>query len=716
MAGHRLPLAERQALAGDSAVPEVSSRPEGKPSRFRGDVAGLRAVAVVLVVLYHAGLPGLPGGFVGVDVFFVISGFLITGQLIDEIDRSGRVSLAGFYARRAKRILPAAAVVLVVVAAASRLLLPRIRWQEIGGDTVGAATYIINWRLAGRSVDYLREDVPPSPLQHYWSLAVEEQFYLVWPLLIILALLAARLIRRTALRPILGVALVAVAVPSFLWSIAYTAESPSRAFFVSTTRMWELSLGAALALLAIPVTRLPRGLAVPLGWLGLAAIVASGLLVTTDTAWPGYAAALPTLGAVAVIAAGAAAGRWGPVALLGTRPFRWTGDLSYSLYLWHWPMLVIATGHWGGLSHTMTLAVAVASVIPAWLTYKLVENPIRYSRAVSRSPRLSLSLGGNLSLVGICAGLALALLGALAASGARPTAAAPPAPGAAVLPANPAQSLGDHMPEYGYIIPDPLHADVPDSSGVCFQMIDASDANWCEYGNPDAKTEVALVGDSKMDQWLPAFQALAEQNDWKVVIAGKASCPFTSARTVRPVSGGGNQPYPSCDTWNTRVLARLKADRPAYVFTSQALSLALDASGKLTEAAMIKGVQASWREVGAVGSRVIVLANNPDPGLNVDQCVDQHRHELLACTFDRIAHDEDPAYLMQRKAVKDVPDVTMIDLFDFICPTLRCPPVIGYVLVYRSSSHLTASYVKTLTPRLATALARIGVPVEYTAT
>jgi peptidoglycan/LPS O-acetylase OafA/YrhL len=682
--------------------------------RFRGDVAGLRAVAVGLVLLYHAGLPFLPGGFVGVDIFFVISGFLITGQLIAEIERTGRISLPAFYARRAKRILPAAAVVLFVTAASVRLLVPRTRWEEIGGDIVSAATYVVNWRFADRATDYLAEDSPPSPVQHFWSLAVEEQFYLVWPLLIIAAIFAAKMIRRKNVRPILWIGLFVVAVPSFAWSIMETATAPERAFFVSTTRMWELSIGACVALIATSFARIPRTLAAIAGWLGLAAIVASALLVTSRTAWPGYAAALPTLGAAAVIAAGAAAGSRGPVAILGTRPFRWIGDLSYSLYLWHWPMIVLATAHWGGLSVARGTAVVVASVIPAWITFRLVENPLRYSRAVSRSPRLALSLGGSFTMVGICAGLALLVTSATAVG---PTAGPDRhAPGAAVLVASPGDGLANAVPDqFEFITPDPLQAtqDLPDTTAdECFQQMVSAELVWCTYGNPRGVTRVALVGDSKMDQWLPAFQLLAAQNDWRLDVAFKGACPFTSAIALK--GDDPTKPYTDCTQWNTTLLRRLIAERPDYVVTSQGSSLAADSSGRASVDAMVAGMRSSWSTLDSVGTKVILIANNPSPGLNVMECVDKNRDRLSACAFSRERHLTDPAFLTQRQAVAEVTSVKMIDLFDAICPTERCPPVIGNVLIYRMGSHITATYAKTLTPQLAQALVGVGMPVHFT--
>lgn len=698
--------------AAPTATPGRHAR-EHSPSRFRGDVAGLRAVAVGLVLLYHAGLPFLPGGFAGVDVFFVISGFLITGQLLSEIDRTGRVSLLGFYARRAKRILPAATVVLAATASAVWLFVPRSQWQDIGGDIVGAAVYVVNWRFADRAVDYLSADVPPSPVQHFWSLAVEEQFYLIWPLLIIAAIVVARMIRRKNVRSILWIGLAVLALPSFAWSIVETATSPERAFFVSTTRMWELSIGAAVALAGMSVARLPRAVAVVLGWLGLVAIVASAFLVTSETAWPGYAAALPTLGAAAVIAAGPAAGFGGPVAVLGTRPFRWIGDLSYSLYLWHWPILVVATAHWNGLSLTRGLVLAAASVIPAWLTFRLVENPLRYSRAISGSPRLALSLGGNFTLAGICAGLVLVLMSALAAGA---TTGNRPAPGAAVLAVAPGAPTGAVPESFDFITPDPLRVgkDLPDTNrDGCFQQMISPELLWCTYGNPQGATTVALVGDSKMDQWLPAFQVLAAQNDWKLVVAFKGACPFTTAQTIK--NDNPDKPYTDCTQWNAALLGKLVEERPDYVVTSQGAHRAADASGKVSVEAMIDGMHSAWSTLASVGAKVVVLANNPYPGVNVAQCVDKNRSHLSACAFDRAKHDADTAFQMQKRAVAGMDEVKMIDLFPAICPTEKCPVVIGNVLLYRGGSHLGATYVKTMAPHLAYALSHAGVPVRYSA-
>jgi peptidoglycan/LPS O-acetylase OafA/YrhL len=711
------PVAGAAAAPGEPSA-DVAARDHAvaagrRSSRFRGDVEGLRAVAVGLVLLYHAGVPFVRGGFVGVDVFFVISGFLITTQLVAEVDRTGRVSLVRFYARRAKRLLPAVGAVLVATTLLVRMVLPETRWRETGGDIIGSALYVVNWRLADRSVDYLAEG-QPSPVQHFWSLAVEEQYYLVWPLLILLAVLVARrLSGRT--RPVLWTGLVLVIVPSFAWSLIETAHSPSRAFFETTTRMWELGVGAGVALAAGACARLSRAAAVVFGWAGLAAIFASGVLYAEGIAWPGYAAALPVAGAAAIIAAGFTAGGGGPATLLGLKPMRWVGGLSYSLYLWHWPLLVVATGRLGELSPYEGLAVAVASVVPAWLTFRTVESPLRFSAAISRSARLALSVGANFTLVGTAAGLALMLPAVTAVPAAVPStggaAAARTALGAGVLRDNPrgdpAGAVIDHV-DWMTPVPTRAKADVPVIyADHCQLGPGKTDVLTCRYGDPKGRITVAVVGDSKVAQWIPALQPLAEQNGWRLVTYLKSSCAFSLA--MSEMDG------PPCHAWTVNVLRRLQADPPDYVLTSQSNPEGRDAAGRYTKNAMITGLRSAWKRLNAMGAGVMVIADNPNPhlpGANVYECVAQNPGKLSTCSFDRSLYNGSAA-VVQHAAVTGMKGVAIVDLFDAICPLQRCPAVIGNVLIYRQGSHLTATYIRTLAPRLARALTRAHLPAIY---
>jgi peptidoglycan/LPS O-acetylase OafA/YrhL len=663
-----------------------------------------------LVLVYHAGLPFVPAGFIGVDVFFVISGFLITTQLVAELERTGRISLPRFYARRAKRLLPAAAAVLATTAALVYFFIPKIRWQEIGGDIIGSALYVVNWRLADRAVNYLAEDSQPSPVQHFWSLAVEEQYYLVWPVLILIAALVARGFGGRT-RPVLWIGLALIAVPSFGWAITQTAYAPERAFFVTTTRMWELAIGAATALGAGSFARWRRAPAIALGWAGLAMVAASAIAFSSRTPWPSYAAALPTLGAAAVIGAGFAVGHGGPAELLAASPFRWLGGLSYSIYLWHWPLLVAATAYLGDLTPATGTIVAICSIAPAWLSHRLIENPVRYSVAISRSPRLALSLGANFTLIGVIGGLAILL--AVATSGASAREGSNAALGAAVLAANPRNDpAGAPRDRVGLITPDPLRAtaDIPDADRTgCIQKLTDAPVLTCTYGNEHSDTTVAVVGDSKVAQWLPALQLLADQNDWKLLVFTKSSCSFSTAVTADK----NDQPYETCTRWNRELLPRLTHLRPDYVITSQGSPSAVLADGTLSADSMVDGMRESWSALVAVGSQIIVIADNPHPGMNVYECVEENRDNLSKCTYDRDRRLTKGAFTTQRLAVMGQHHVRMIDLFDAVCPTDQCAAVIGNVLVYRQGAHITATYVKTLAPRLADALSGVGLRARF---
>ena len=380
----------------------MSSASQPSRSPLRGDIEGLRSIAVLFVLVYHLGVDRLSGGFAGVDVFFVISGFLITSGLLTEAERSGTVSLVRFYARRARRLLPAATLVLVVTALVGWWVLPGSAWETLSEDVMAAALYVVNWALAARSVDYLAEDAGASPVQHYWSLSVEEQFYVVIPIMIIgLAWLSRRYgwgVRRT-----LTVGIGAIVVASLSYSITHTGSAPQTAYFFSTTRAWELGLGSLLACAVPLLRRLPRATASGLAGAGLLAVAASGLLVSRTTPWPGWAALLPTLGTAAVIAAGVAHSSTGVGRLLALRPLVFLGGLSYSIYLWHWPLIAL-TGEVTELTAWHKVGLALASVALACLSKHLVEDPIRFGSTFAGRTRPTLALGA--------AGMALSLAAA----------------------------------------------------------------------------------------------------------------------------------------------------------------------------------------------------------------------------------------------------------------------------------------------------------------
>ncbi|MGO9101193.1 MAG: acyltransferase family protein, partial [Mycobacterium sp.] len=510
-------------------------------SGFRPDIEGLRAVAVVAVVLFHAEVPGVGGGFVGVDVFFVISGFLITGLLWREVSTTGTVGLRRFYGARARRLLPASATVGIVTMIASAVLLPAFQARAVMDDGIYCALYVGNYWFIRRGVMYFGH-LPPSPFQHYWSLGVEEQFYLVWPPMLIgtaLLIRCARRARRRATnaqvpsseRPYL-VVLALVATVSFALSLVTTYVLTTTAFFSLPTRAWQLAAGGRIALTAGQWRRLPPRAAAVAGWAGLGVIVLACNQLSATTFYPGSAALLPVLGAVLVIGAGCAAPAQGSGRVLAVSPMRAIGRVSYSWYLWHWPVLVLAPallGHPLGLAGR--LAAALVSGGLAVLTLHFIENPLRFAAPIRRSPLASLALGGAATAVAVCVGVALPQW--IPVPVPRGPAATPQTITATPPP------MGDNIAAYDAAVQHvfaqvqaavaasaelkavPSNLSPPLADGTadpkayapnsCFRSASQGGQPECATGDTASPTTVALVGDSHAVMWNPAFQQIAEQ-------------------------------------------------------------------------------------------------------------------------------------------------------------------------------------------------------------
>jgi peptidoglycan/LPS O-acetylase OafA/YrhL len=688
-----------------SALTEQGVTPHAPSKGFRPDIEGLRAVAVLSVLIYHAGLAWVPGGYVGVDVFFVISGFLITSLMVRDVERRGRLGLTDFWARRARRLLPASTLVLAFSALVALVCLPVNTRKDFGGDIVSAALYVVNWRLGAREVDYLAENVGASPVQHYWSLAVEEQFYIVWPLLI--AALVA--IFRSRWRPALLAGITAITVASFVFTLSYTEEQPGLAFFVSTTRMWELGVGALLAIAFPVLVRLPVALRGVLGWLGLALIAYSVLELDSTTLWPGTATLLPVLGtAAAILAGGGLAARWGVGRLLGLRPAVWIGGLSYSLYLWHWPFLIGAEGLWGDLRVRQTLLVVLASGIPAWLSYRYVETPFRTSRRFAL-PRPALLAGAAGMLVSTAAGLALVASFSLVDT--VEEASATEAPGAAAL-ADPAFAGTDWaaLKTVDVLRPSPLTAykDYPSiNRDGCVATLMTAYEEPCEFGDPDGDRTVVLVGDSKAAQWFTPLRKLAERENWRLVVILKNGCPFAGSTILL-----NDKPNPACDEWSPWALSTIEEIEPDVVLTVTRHHSSLPPGGRskedYTPEAMVDGLVEYWQRMIDVGIAVVPILDTPIPvSGTVPDCVQDNLDDLTRCVALKENGTQRSGALRQLEAAKRVPEATIVDMSPVVCPDgVHCPPVIGNVLVYRGGTHLTNTYAATTTDALGERLAK----------
>ena len=707
---------ERPALPPAPAAPDPA-----RAARFRPDIEGMRAVAVGLVLLYHAGVPLFGGGYVGVDVFFVISGFLITGLLLREAERTGRVSILGFYARRIRRLLPAATVVLIVVAVLAWLAFNPVRRQSVAGDEAAASLYVINWRLAGQSVDYLAANAPPSPVQHYWSLAVEEQFYVVWPLLILLITLAISR-RRDLLRPVLFTVVAAITLGSLVYGVWLTGDAPGRAYFSSLTRAWELGLGAALALTVPALRRIPLAAGRVLGWVGLAVVVASGIVISASTPFPGTAALLPTLGVAAVIAAGCRAES--APGILGTRPMTWMGGVSYPWYLWHWPVVVFATAHWGPIDWLPLLGLVLLSVLPALVAQHFVEDPIRHSQVLARLPWRAIGIGVLCMALSLGAAFWLRssvhaspppadAVGAGALSTPQPSAA--PSGSAPADPTPAPTPPADYLVKPAAIAPDPVEAadDIPAAyDDGCHVPVQVNEVTHCVYGDPAGAQTVVLFGDSHALQWLPAVEQLGEEDGWRVVLETRSSC---NPADVTPYSPLLERSFTECPGWREQALQIIEEEQPDLVLlggmwnTPVAAENGQQADPRTTAQATVDGLRRTLERLSALGVPLVVLRDTPRAVADPPACVSGVTTDLTECARPKRQAEAQTRRQIEERAIEGVPLASLVDLNPEICPYDPCSPVIGKVLVNRDDHHLTATYARTLTPVLEARLAALSV-------
>jgi peptidoglycan/LPS O-acetylase OafA/YrhL len=685
-------------------------------SGFRPDIEGLRAVAVTLVVLSHAGIATFAGGYIGVDVFFVISGFLITTLLVKELGRTGTISLPGFYARRATRLLPASTMVLVATLAASWLWLPSTRFPSISTDALFSTFYGINWRLAAEGTDYLNATAAPSPLQHLWSLAVEEQFYLVWPLLL-LAIWAWR--RGTSHRIPIAVALAAMAVASLAVSIRQTESAAPWAYFGAHTRAFELAIGALVAIGAAACARIPKVVSIVATWAGLTAVVAAAVVFDDHTAFPGSAALLPVLGTAATIAGGTAAARGGAGMLLGTWPFRQIGKFSYGWYLWHWPALMIGPAALGRPpSLELNLALAVAALGLSVVTYHLVENPIRTHPRLKARPARGLGLG--LLLSASAAALALvagqltpplptgpaavdtaAELAGTADPQTRLTALITASAQQKRMPANLTPRLRD------------AGADVPAIYGdLCHLNYDgARQDRPCVYGDPNGTRTMYLIGDSHAAHWFPGFDQAAARHGWRLVAMTKSACQVPSVLVWNePLK----RPYTECVSWRDQIFERIRADRPAMVVLASndmdnggmidGQGRRIPTSGRADDPLWVQGWQRSFERLRQPGTKLVLLQDSPWPRGTAPECAATNAQDVTACNRPRAKSIVEPNRRRAVAAAARAQGVAVVDPVPWFCAA-TCPIVVGDTLVFKDNSHLTTRYAEALAPVIAEALA-----------
>jgi peptidoglycan/LPS O-acetylase OafA/YrhL len=714
-------------------VPPVPQQGSGG---FRPDIEGLRAVAVGLVVLFHAGVAFVPGGYVGVDVFFVLSGFLITGLLLAEVRKTGTVSLRSFWARRARRLLPMSALVLVVTAVAAYRILPPLDAGGISADVRAAALYFANWHFGIESTDYLAEG-SSSPVLHYWSLAVEEQFYLVWPLLMLLVLRGIRNARdpmRLVTRR-LAVALALVGGVSLFLS-ATTSATSAYAYYGLHTRAWELAAGAALALAGAWLAATPRLLAVAAGWTGLAMVVVSALVLDETTAFPGTAALLPVVGTMLLVVAGARAGTVGASRLLVNPVMRYVGRISYAWYLWHWPCLILgaalaqpvaAAGEDGAAPagvRVVLLAVLVSFLL-AVVSHHVVEQPMRKAGWLAAARGRSLALGAALTAASVVA--ASGMVVSLVTVQPERTTAGDSLAAAEIEPIEPGPEVGtgDGSARRGAVraarasnvvlaapdadrttlTPEEARKDVPSGGSGCYVLYDSETVGEdCLFGDPDGDRTIVLIGDSHAQQWFPALERLARERGWQLRVWAKSACP---PQFVRVVKANGSD-YPGCSSWRDAMIERLTAlprvDAVVVgrVWLYEQRVVAEDGSdldGDEVLDAWEEGSRQLYEALGEVAKDVVMLRDVPFPRHDVPACLSEAPDDLRRCDFPREGHIglDERLVAAEERAAEGRSDVHVMDLTEELCPVDPCPAVTrDGTVMYRDDDHLAASFAARL--------------------
>ena len=608
-------------------------------------IQGLRALAAIIVTFFHARL--VPGGFIGVDIFYVISGYLITGLILREIDSTGRLNLSAFYQRRIKRLLPTSLFVLFATAIVSWFVLPAITRDVLGRDFFAAATYISNYLFAWWENDYQNLNATPSPFIHYWSLAVEEQFYLVWPVLMIFL---AKRGRRTLFAGIATITTLSLAL-----SIYQTQSTPILAFYSLPTRAWELGIGALL--LFVPVDFFKHRL---LPWLGLSGLLVAAFNYNDNTAFPGVSALLPVIATALLMAT---ISIWPPIFndLSNNRFSQWLGKISYPLYLWHWPALVIPSSALGRPLHVLERFVCIAvTILLAHLTNKFIEEPLRHVRIAPRKLYLSAL---STSLVSLAAGFLIATTAS------------------SIITTKGDQPFSFDLKE--------VMAKPAVYGNDCHVNYGETKSGYCTFGDKTSITTIILYGDSHAAQWFPALEQLAIEKGFKLISLTKSACSAVDA--PRPDQGAFKNVH--CEKWRENSIARIQEIQPAAVITSNFQYFTPRAGYSDRKKWWSDGQKRLLDSLKGSSDHLIYLSDTPRPLRDIPSCLASK--ELTSCDST------------EKSSVSVIKGFQVIDPTPWLC-TSSCPAIIDSIVAYRDASHISVAMARHLLPELEAALIKNG--------
>jgi peptidoglycan/LPS O-acetylase OafA/YrhL len=659
-----------------SALGGVNDQRSLNSQRFRGDIEGMRAIAIVVIVAYHAGLPGFTGGFIGVDIFFVISGFLITRNLIDESSSTNSIVLPRFWARRVRRLVPGLALMTIVTLVASSLIVAPFDMLQISKEGASAGLYVSNIVFGFKAQNYFASNINKSPFLHTWSLGVEEQFYLVWPFVLYAALLWSRR-SGVAIRKLTPAIFVIILGTSFTINVVLTAHGSSWAFFSLPTRAWEFALGGLLA--SIAVRKVPLWCGTAVGIAGLSAIVYADLVFNDATPYPGTNALWPVVGAGLIILAGQTTDSSNPTAimqLLGTRPMRWVGRLSYSWYLWHWPFIVLVVLALGNSSVSLRTAAAIASLGVAYVAFVAVENPIRFNPSLIRSSRRTFLIGV------VITGVTLGTAGVAWEWATRQTPAS--------YEALQSVAMRSFFPR-------------------CSPAYTPQGIYYCAGGDLNSSTVVALVGDSHAATWFNELSVVAARQHVRIAAFMTSGCPYIPI-VVKPAIPNGPTSTSQCLAARTRGIHGVTELKPAGIILTehdrQYLGLILDRDGSVpSEPAQVDLWRTAFKtflhQMQDQGIRPGVILDDPTLPYEPAECVSRTQ-SLAACEASRGAALSTGQSLLtaDNGVLKADPSVPVLAPDSFLCDEAGCPLELHGHLLYADTNHLTLGATQLMEPQL----------------
>ncbi len=663
----------RGSEVDENTAQAIANRVSQEPSgRFRPDIEGMRGIAVLLVVMFHCGIHGFGGGFIGVDVFFALSGYLITGLILNEIAKTGTLRFRNFYARRARRLLPAAGLVILSTLALGWLIYSPLEVAGFAKWASYTSLYISNLMFMRDASNYFASDVATNPFLHTWSLAVEEQFYLLWPAFIAIGLLLMKSRRRLA---ILLILLSTVSLALCIW---LTHHRQPWAFFSLPTRAWEFGLGGLACMIPARKLRLhPLG-AKLLGWGGLLAVLAAGYGYSSQTSFPGVAAVLPVAGTLATLISGTAGIVSSLSVLLGSRILQFLGRLSYSWYLWHWPILLMTAVRFPSVSWPGKLLAAAVALLLAQITFLVLEKPVRISSFLIARPVLSLGL--------------VLLTAASGITGAR------------IVQAGAQHSLTSEGQARFWAAANDSR---PLFDGHCVVPAAVAEVAQCEFGDRQSATSAILFGDSHAEHWFPAVQLIAHQQHWRLITLLKASCP---AARVQVYSVTLKRPDVECSSWRESALQRIVQLHPNLVILSEKDGLVTNHAlptrpGRHSIPAQEwgEGLRSTVSFLDSHGLNTLVIADVPREGFDVPICLSRaaaHPWATQNCAATRAAALNEDARQAESAALRGFTTVRLVDFADKLCAGMFCQPIIDGQVVFKDSNHLTSSFARKLAPVL----------------